>query len=55
MVPEEDGSFAPAAEEPESRPGGIPLYVWVLGAVVLGIPVGLFGAMGPRGSTCCRS
>jgi DAACS family dicarboxylate/amino acid:cation (Na+ or H+) symporter len=43
MVPEEDGSLASAAAaEPESRPGGIPLYVWVLGAVALAIPVGVF-------------
>jgi DAACS family dicarboxylate/amino acid:cation (Na+ or H+) symporter len=28
-------------EEPESRPGGLPLYVWVVGAVFLAIPVGL--------------
>jgi Na+/H+-dicarboxylate symporter len=33
-------------EEPESRPGGIPLYVWVLGAVVLAIPVGLLWGEG---------
>src|SRR6516164_595779 len=43
MVSEEDGSIGAdvPAEEPESRPGGIPLYVWVLAAVVLAIPVGL--------------
>src|SRR5258706_745902 len=29
-------------DEPESRPGGIPLYVWVIAAVILAIPVGLF-------------
>ena len=46
MVSEEDGSLAPPAEEPESRPGGIPLYVWVIGAVVLAIPVGLFWGEG---------
>lgn len=28
-------------DEPESRPGGIPLYLWVLAAVLLAIPVGL--------------
>ena len=28
-------------EEPESRPGGIPLYVWVIAAVLVAIPVGL--------------
>src|SRR5215218_1780779 len=27
--------------EPESRPGGIPLYVWVIAAVLLAIPVGM--------------
>jgi DAACS family dicarboxylate/amino acid:cation (Na+ or H+) symporter len=32
----------PVPEEPESRPGGVPLYVWVLIAVVLAIPVGFF-------------
>ena len=28
-------------DEPESRPGGIPLFVWVIIAVVLAVPVGL--------------
>ena len=28
------------ADEPESRPGGLPLYVWVLLAVALAVPVG---------------
>jgi DAACS family dicarboxylate/amino acid:cation (Na+ or H+) symporter len=28
-------------EEPESRPGGWPLYVWVIAAVVAAIPVGM--------------
>jgi Na+/H+-dicarboxylate symporter len=36
----------PVPEEPESRPGGIPLYVWVLGAVALAIPVGLLWGEG---------
>ena len=27
-------------DEPESRPGGIPLYVWVIVAVLIAIPVG---------------
>ena len=31
------------ADEPESRPGGIPLYVWVIGAAALAVPVGLIG------------
>ena len=30
------------ADEPESRPGGVPLYVWVVLAAVLAIPVGVF-------------
>ena len=29
-------------DEPESRPGGIPLYVWVIGAAVLAVPIGMF-------------
>jgi Na+/H+-dicarboxylate symporter len=33
---------ATPADEPESRPGGVPLYVWVLIAVALAIPVGLY-------------
>ncbi|WP_435018905.1 dicarboxylate/amino acid:cation symporter [Tundrisphaera sp. TA3] len=35
---------APAgvADEPESRPGGIPLYVWVIAAALLAIPFGYF-------------
>src|SRR5262245_35736987 len=41
MLPEEDGSLTVATEEPESRPGGVPLYVWVIGAVILAIPVGM--------------
>jgi Na+/H+-dicarboxylate symporter len=28
-------------DEPESRPGGLPLYVWVIVAVLIAIPVGL--------------
>ena len=34
-------SIPAVAEEPESRPGGLPLYVWVILAVLLAIPVGL--------------
>ncbi len=30
------------ADEPESRPGGVPLYVWVIGAALLAVPVGLY-------------
>ena len=29
------------ADEPESRPGGLPLYVWVILAVALAVPAGL--------------
>jgi len=36
-----DGMPPPPADEPESRPGGVPLYVWVLVAVALAVPVGL--------------
>ena len=34
------------ADEPESRPLGLPLYAWVLVAVVLAIPVGYFWGEG---------
>ena len=38
---------APVVEdEPESRPGGVPLYVWVVAAVIVAIPVGLFWGEG---------
>ncbi len=33
-------ALPPIQDEPESRPGGIPLYVWVIAAVVVAIPVG---------------
>src|SRR5262249_29632628 len=33
-------------DEPESRPGGVPLYVWVVGAVLVAIPVGLIWGEG---------
>ncbi len=43
-------------DEPESRPGGIPLYVWVVAAVLVAIPVGR--ALGRRrdepGAACRR-
>ena len=29
-------------DEPESRPGGIPLFAWVIGAAILAVPVGLY-------------
>ena len=38
-----DDALIPApADEPESRPGGIPLYIWVLVAIALAVPTGLF-------------
>jgi Na+/H+-dicarboxylate symporter len=36
------GTVVVVADEPESRPGGLPLYVWVIAAVALAIPVGLY-------------
>ncbi len=30
------------ADDPESRPGGIPLYVWVIAAAILAVPVGMY-------------
>jgi Na+/H+-dicarboxylate symporter len=33
-------------DEPESRPGGRPLYVWVILAVAIAVPVGLFWGEG---------
>ncbi len=39
--PVADATIPPVADEPESRPWGLPLYVWVILAVVLAIPVGL--------------
>ncbi len=36
------GTISAVADEPESRPGGLPLYVWVIAAVALAIPVGLY-------------
>jgi DAACS family dicarboxylate/amino acid:cation (Na+ or H+) symporter len=35
------GGDIPGGDEPESRPGGVPLYLWVIGAVLLAIPIGL--------------
>ncbi len=36
------------ADEPESRPGGIPLYIWVILAAVVALPLGM--AMNARAS-----
>ncbi|MGC8642455.1 MAG: hypothetical protein ACP5XB_21550, partial [Isosphaeraceae bacterium] len=45
-VPREDLENSPAEDEPESRPGGLPLYVWVVAAVIVAIPLGLFWGEG---------
>src|SRR5438270_9222363 len=37
---EADFDTSTVADDPESRPGGIPLYVWVVGAAILAVPVG---------------
>lgn len=39
--PASEPSAPGPADEPESRPGGVPLYVWVLIAVALAIPAGM--------------
>ncbi len=41
MTPDESELTSTVADDPESRPGGIPLYVWVIAAAVLAVPVGL--------------
>jgi DAACS family dicarboxylate/amino acid:cation (Na+ or H+) symporter len=45
-IPPEDLAVQAVADDPESRPGGIPLYVWVIAAVVLAIPLGLLWGEG---------
>ena len=42
--PFDDDQVSPSEfqDEPESRPGGLPLYAWVILAVVVAIPVGIF-------------
>ncbi len=42
MADRDDGTIGAVADEPESRPGGLPLYVWVIAAVAVAIPVGLY-------------
>ena len=43
----EDEVLSPVShDEPESRPGGLPLYVWVILAVAIAVPVGLFWGEG---------
>jgi len=48
MIPVESELTATVADDPESRPGGIPLYVWVVGAAILAVPVGYY--WGSRGA-----
>lgn len=45
-APQEDLENPPVQDEPESRPGGLPLYVWVVAAVILAIPLGYFWGEG---------
>src|SRR5918998_170762 len=49
MEDREPGAACAVEDEPESRPGGIPLYVWVIAAVALAIPVGLYFGEGAEG------
>jgi Na+/H+-dicarboxylate symporter len=43
----EDEALSPVPQdEPESRLGGLPLYVWVILAVAIAVPVGLFWGEG---------
>src|SRR3954451_21674305 len=46
MAQMDEETSAGPAEEPESRPGGIPLYVWVIAAVLVAIPVGIYWGEG---------
>ncbi len=43
---DEPPSTPAVADEPEIKPGGMPLYVWVIAAVVVAIPVGMFWGEG---------
>jgi DAACS family dicarboxylate/amino acid:cation (Na+ or H+) symporter len=45
-TPFEDPAVPSVEDEPESRPGGVPLHVWVIAAVVLAIPLGLLWGEG---------
>lgn len=42
----EELDLPPVQDEPESRPGGVPLYVWVIASVIIAIPLGLFWGEG---------
>jgi Na+/H+-dicarboxylate symporter len=46
MTQIDEDQLSEVVAEPESRPGGIPLYVWVIAAVILAIPIGLFWGEG---------
>jgi Na+/H+-dicarboxylate symporter len=46
MTPIESEQTSTVADDPESRPGGIPLYVWVIVAAVAAVPVGYFWGKG---------
>ena len=48
MQPPEHELTSTVADDPESRPGGIPLYVWVVAAALLAIPVGYFWGEGAK-------
>ncbi len=48
MMPAESELTSTVADNSESRPGGIPLYVWVIGAAVLAVPVGYFWGPGAK-------
>ncbi len=45
-TPPVDPTVRSVVDEPESRPGGIPLYAWVIAAVVVAIPLGLLWGEG---------
>ncbi len=42
----DDSTVPSVLDEPESRPGGLPLYAWVIAAVVVAIPLGLLWGEG---------
>ena len=46
MVIAESDQTSTVADDPESRPWGLPLYVWVVGAAVVAVPVGYFWGPG---------
>jgi DAACS family dicarboxylate/amino acid:cation (Na+ or H+) symporter len=46
ILPKAPADIPDVQDEPESRPGGIPLYVWVILAVIVAIPLGYFWGEG---------